>query len=78
VPLDRSGAVPGTVDLHVESLPPSGQSSGAVFLLAGGPGQGSAHTFDLGDPQSASLFRFLFPGYTLVAYDDRGTGNSGL
>jgi pimeloyl-ACP methyl ester carboxylesterase len=78
VPLDRSGAVPGTVDLHVESLPPSGQSSGAVFLLAGGPGQGSAHTFDLGDPQSASLFRFLFPGYTLVAYDDRGTGSSGL
>ena len=24
------------------------------------------------------LYRFLFPGYTLVAYDDRGTGASGL
>jgi pimeloyl-ACP methyl ester carboxylesterase len=78
VPLDRTGTVPGTIGLHVEELPPLGASRGAVFLIAGGPGQGSAHTFDLGDPQSALLFRFLFPGYTLVAYDDRGTGASGL
>ena len=78
VPLDRSGALPGTVSLHVEELPPTGQPRGAVFLLAGGPGQGSAHTFSLGTPQDALLFRFLFPGYTLVAYDDRGTGDSGL
>jgi len=78
VPLDRSGAVPGTVTLHVEELPPSGPSKGYMFLIAGGPGQGSAHTFDLGSADSAALFRFLFPGYTLVAYDDRGTGASGL
>ena len=78
VPLDRSGAVPGTIGLHVEELPPLGPSRGAIFLIAGGPGQGSAHTFDLGDRESATLFRFLFPGYTLVAYDDRGTGGSGL
>lgn len=79
VSLDRSGVVPGTVDLHVEELPPAiGQPRGAVFLIAGGPGQGSAHTFDLGNPRSAGLFRLLFPGYTLVAYDDRGTGGSGL
>jgi pimeloyl-ACP methyl ester carboxylesterase len=79
VSLDRSGVVPGTVDLHVEELPPAtGQPRGAVFLIAGGPGQGSAHTFDLGNAQSAGLFRALFPGYTLVAYDDRGTGTSGL
>ena len=25
-----------------------------------------------------ALYRYLFPGYTLVAYDDRGTGDSGL
>ena len=78
VPLDRSGAFPGTVTLHVEVLPPNGVSRGAIFLIAGGPGQGSAHSFDLGTPSSASLFQYLFPGYTLVAYDDRGTGNSGL
>jgi len=78
VPLDRSGVVPGSITLHVESLPPNGPSRGAVFLIAGGPGQGSAHVFDLGSPDSANLFRFLFPGYTLVAYDDRGTGASGL
>ncbi len=78
VPLDRSGALPGTVNLHVEELPAIGQPRGAVFLLAGGPGQGSAHTFSLGTPQDALVFRFLFPGYTLVAYDDRGTGDSGL
>lgn len=78
VPLDRTGAIPGTVSLHVEELPPSGPSLGAVFLIAGGPGQGSARTFSLGIPAVANGFRYLFPGYTLVAYDDRGTGDSGL
>ena len=34
--------------------------------------------FGLDSEQAVSLFRFLFPGYTLVAYDDRGTGESGL
>jgi len=78
VPLDRSGALPGTVSLHVEELPATGQPRGAVFLIAGGPGQGSARAFSLGTPEEALLFRFLFPGYTLIAYDDRGTGDSGL
>jgi len=78
VPLDRTGAIPGTVALHVEELPAVGRPQGAIFLIAGGPGQGSAHTFDLGSPQEALIFRYLFPGYTLVAYDDRGTGDSGL
>ncbi|MBV8480322.1 MAG: alpha/beta fold hydrolase, partial [Actinobacteria bacterium] len=78
VPLDRTGAVPGTIGLHVEELPATGTPRGTVFLLAGGPGQGSAHTFDLGTVANALVFRFLFPGYTLVAYDDRGTGGSGL
>ncbi len=78
VPLDRSGAVGGTIRLHVEVLPNAkGATRGAIFLVAGGPGQGSAGTFDLGDPQHAAFFRNLFPGYTLVAYDDRGTGSSG-
>ena len=78
VPLDRTGVVPGTVSLHVEELPAQGVPRGVVFLIAGGPGQGSAHVYGLGDESAVSLYRFLFPGYTLVAYDDRGTGASGL
>jgi pimeloyl-ACP methyl ester carboxylesterase len=78
VPLDRSGFVPGTVTLHVEVLPASGTPRGTIFLIAGGPGQGSARSYALGDPGAVNLYHFLFPGYTLVAYDDRGTGASGL
>jgi pimeloyl-ACP methyl ester carboxylesterase len=78
VPLDRTGRVPGTVALHVEYLPADGPARGTVFLVAGGPGQGSAHAFGLGTPSAVQLYRFLFPGYSLVAYDDRGTGASGL
>jgi pimeloyl-ACP methyl ester carboxylesterase len=78
VPLDRTGQVPGTIPLHVEVVPALGTPKGAIFLIAGGPGQGSAHVFGLGGDQGVNLFRYLFPGYTLVAYDDRGTGESGL
>ncbi len=77
VPLDRTGRVPGTIALHVEVVPVAAPR-GTIFLIAGGPGQGSAHVFGLGNPAAVSLFQFLFPGYTLVAYDDRGTGASGL
>ena len=34
--------------------------------------------FDLGDKNSADLYRALFPGYRIVAFDNRGTGKSGL
>jgi pimeloyl-ACP methyl ester carboxylesterase len=78
VPLDRTGQTPGTISLHVEVLPSEGVQRGVMFLIAGGPGQGSAHVFGLGTPAAAAIYRFLFPGYALVAYDDRGTGGSGL
>ncbi|HEY7604439.1 MAG TPA: alpha/beta fold hydrolase [Gaiellaceae bacterium] len=78
VPLDRTGQVPGSIALHVEVVPALGTPRGAIFLIAGGPGQGSAHVFGLDSEQAVSLYRYLFPGYTLVAYDDRGTGDSGL
>jgi pimeloyl-ACP methyl ester carboxylesterase len=78
VPLDRSGSVPGTISLHVEELPASGAPRGVMFLIAGGPGQGSAKSFDLGSVSKAQQFRAFFPGYTLVAFDNRGTGASGL
>ena len=78
VPLDRTGVVPGTVSLHIEVLPAQGTPRGAIFLIAGGPGQGSARSFGLGSPSVVPLYRYMFPGYTLVAYDDRGTGASGV
>lgn len=49
-----------------------------MFLIAGGPGQGSAASFGLDSPNAAAYYRFLFPGYTLVAFDNRGTGESGF
>jgi pimeloyl-ACP methyl ester carboxylesterase len=78
VPLDRSGSVPGTIALHVEVLPAEGLARGVMFLVAGGPGQGSARAFDLGSDFSRELMHFMFPGYTLVAFDNRGTGDSGV
>lgn len=70
--------MPGTVGLHVEVLASTGSpSKGTIFLVAGGPGQGSAQSFDLRDPTYSAFFASLFPGWTLVAFDDRGTGGSG-
>ncbi len=78
VPLDRTGATPGTVPLHVEVLPADGLARGVMFLIAGGPGQGSAEAFDLSPGLNRDLMRFMFPGYTFVAFDNRGTGKSNL
>jgi pimeloyl-ACP methyl ester carboxylesterase len=71
-PLDRSGATAGTVTLHVERLRPAFPSRGVMLLVAGGPGQASAAVFDL----ASGDYDGLFPGYTLVAFDPRGTGRS--
>ncbi len=78
VPLDRSGGMPGTIPLHVEVLPSTGLPRGTMFLIAGGPGQGSAGAYGLGSASSASTMQDMFPGYTLVAFDNRGTGKSGV
>lgn len=78
VPVDRSGKTPGTIALHVEVLPAPTPVRGAMFLVAGGPGQGSAKAFNLGSRNSAAFMQAMLPGYTLVAFDNRGTGASGL
>ena len=78
VPIDRTGVFPGTIGLHVEVLPATGLPRGTMFLIAGGPGQGSAGAFDLGPGFNRELMQFMFPGYTLVAFDNRGTGQSGV
>src|SRR2546421_6420084 len=76
VPLDRSGGTPGTVSLYVERLAAGGTPRGVMFLIAGGPGQAYAGAFALAS--NGSQFRDQFPGYTLIAFDPRGTGRSGV
>jgi pimeloyl-ACP methyl ester carboxylesterase len=76
VPLDWSGAAPGNVLLNVEELPAVGTPRGVMIMVAGGPGQASAAAFDLAT--LGPSWRKLFPGYTLVAFDQRGTGDSGF
>ena len=74
VPLDWSGQVSGRISLNVVVHRASGHVRGAMFLLAGGPGQASAELFDL---ENGGIWQRLFPGYTLVTFDPRGTGESG-
>jgi pimeloyl-ACP methyl ester carboxylesterase len=47
-----------------------------MVMVAGGPGQASALAFDLAT--LGPSWQKLFPGYTLVAFDPRGTGGSGF
>jgi pimeloyl-ACP methyl ester carboxylesterase len=74
VPLDRSGHVPGTISLRVERLGLPGRSRGAVFAIAGGPGQAATPFTE----DTAFLFRKVLDGREVVTFDQRGTGRSGL
>jgi pimeloyl-ACP methyl ester carboxylesterase len=74
VPLDRSGAVPGTVNLAVSRIAAaSNPTATAVVTLAGGPGQAAiplAQTF-------AQVLQPAIANRDLLIYDQRGTGSSG-
>jgi pimeloyl-ACP methyl ester carboxylesterase len=78
VPLDRGGAVPGSVSLLVKRVRArhrGGATQPPLLVLAGGPGQSATDAFG---PDSLSL---LYPAYwkrDLIVYDQRGTGRSGL
>ena len=74
VPLDRSGALPGTIDLFVERLPARGHSLGTIFALAGGPGDSATGFLGRRRDELTAALR----GYDIVAVDQRGTGRSGL
>jgi pimeloyl-ACP methyl ester carboxylesterase len=71
VPLDRFGGIPGELSLHIrrERAKPG---RGVVLFLAGGPGQASAQIL----PLVMDEMRRLFPGYTVAASDQRGSGDS--
>ncbi len=74
VPFDRSDAALGSIALAVQRVPASAPRAGTIVLLAGGPGQPALPAFE----------SFLAPlahepalrGFELVAFDQRGTGQS--
>jgi pimeloyl-ACP methyl ester carboxylesterase len=74
VPLDRSGAVPGTVTLSAKRVVASSNpTKTAVVGLAGGPGQAAI-------PNAQSFARIAAAGLAtrdLLVFDQRGTGASG-
>src|SRR3954469_11631118 len=74
VPLNRAGAVPGTVSLAAQRVQAtSNPSRVAVVPLAGGPGQAAlplAQTF-------AAVLQPALASRDLLLFDQRGTGSSG-
>jgi pimeloyl-ACP methyl ester carboxylesterase len=73
VPLDRAGALPGTVPLSVErKLAGTSPSRDAVVALAGGPGQA---TLPLGEFIAQAIAPAL-ASRDLLLFDQRGTGSS--
>jgi pimeloyl-ACP methyl ester carboxylesterase len=73
VPLDRAGAVPGTLTLGIKRVvATSNPTATAVVALAGGPGQAAL-------PAATELAAILGPALVtrdLVVFDQRGTGSS--
>lgn len=75
VPLDRSGGVPGTVQLHVEHERAAKPTRAPLFLIAGGPGQSASRAF----PDDASdLIGTEARLRDVIVMDLRGTGSSGV
>ncbi|MGZ4277255.1 MAG: alpha/beta hydrolase [Solirubrobacteraceae bacterium] len=74
VPLDRTGAVPGTVTLSVQrAVVSSNPTRSAVVGLAGGPGQAAI-------PVAQDFAKIAGAGLAsrdLLVFDQRGTGASG-
>jgi pimeloyl-ACP methyl ester carboxylesterase len=73
VPLDRSGALAGTVPLKLARLPARASRPTLVYL-SGGPGGAGIEEMLAVMP----LVPFLLDRYRIVGFDQRGTGGSGL
>lgn len=74
VPLDRSGAHPGTVALPVVRYAASTQPALATLVvLVGGPGQAALPFVE----DFHEIFGGLLGRYDLVVFDERGTGSAG-
>ena len=74
VPLDRSGTLSGRVGLHMARVAFARRGAPVLMYLSGGPG--GAGVFEMIDV----LFELpqLARRYTMIGFDQRGTGRSGL
>jgi pimeloyl-ACP methyl ester carboxylesterase len=74
VPFDRADPAVGSIALAVQRVPASAPRVGVIVLLAGGPGQPALPAFEA---LLAPLAREpALRGFELVAFDQRGTGQS--
>ncbi|HEX4032986.1 MAG TPA: alpha/beta hydrolase [Solirubrobacteraceae bacterium] len=74
VPLDPSGATPGTISLAIRrELSATGTANTAVVALAGGPGQAALPFATTASQVVSSALK----NDDLVVFDQRGTGDSG-
>lgn len=74
VPFDRADPGLGSIALAVQRVPASAPRTGAIVLLAGGPGQPALPAFE---SLLAPLAREgALHSFELIAFDQRGTGQS--
>ncbi|MFB7512751.1 alpha/beta fold hydrolase [Streptomyces sp. NPDC056144] len=74
VPLDRTGAVPGTLRLQVAVHGPADAAKGTLLFLTGGPGQpGVPYVQRIRERLPRALAQ-----YRLVMIDQRGTGGAAI
>jgi pimeloyl-ACP methyl ester carboxylesterase len=73
VPLDHTGATPGTLPLGYSILPATGPRTGTIFFLSGGPGESAVVYTSLVRKELAPLRA----SHDVVMIDQRGTGRSG-
>src|SRR3954471_24548596 len=73
VPLDHSGATPGTQRLGFAVLPATGRKVGTLAVLAGGPGQAATSI----GRRVAGLLAGVRRTHDILLVDQRGTGLSG-
>ncbi|MEZ5079093.1 MAG: alpha/beta fold hydrolase [Thermoleophilia bacterium] len=74
VPLNRAAPDGVTRSLAVRVLPASGTARGTLVFLAGGPGQAALG----GDGGFERFLRRGMPGYRVVVFNQRGTGQGAL
>ena len=72
VPLDRTGAVPGTIGLHIAREDRTVKGGGILISLSGGPGQGAVAVAPFVEQAMAPALQHR----RLVVLDQRGTGDS--
>jgi pimeloyl-ACP methyl ester carboxylesterase len=77
VPLDRTGAVPGTVRLHIERERARNPARPPLFMIAGGPGQSATRAFSNPDFEfGGSPIGTEGRSRDVIVIDLRGTGKS--